>query len=41
MNDAVSNRGKLNFLRLAQPIARRSNRRRDVRYFLRRVCLVD
>jgi hypothetical protein len=41
VNDAVSDRRKLNFLRLAQPIARGSDRRGDVRDFLRSVRLVD
>jgi hypothetical protein len=41
VNDAVSDRRKLNFLRVAQPIARGSDRRRDIRDFLRRVRFVD
>src|SRR5215471_9167177 len=37
VNDAVSDRGKLNFLRLAQPIGSGSDRRSNVANFLRSV----
>ena len=41
MNDAVSDRRKLNFLCLAQPIARDCDRGRDIGNFLGGVRLVD
>src|SRR5215472_4541546 len=41
VNDAVSDRRKLDFLGLAQPIARGAYRGGDVRNFLRRIRLVD
>jgi len=41
VNDAVSDRRKLDFLCLAQPITRGAYRRGDVPNFLRRIRLVD
>src|ERR1700678_2717225 len=41
MHDAMADNSKIDRLRIAQPMARGYNRRRDVRDFVRGVMLVD